>query len=90
MPKHDSKPTARQLRYLRQLAEQTGTTFIPPATRHQASREIERLRQRAPSALFQRREDRQAVSRGFVTQRPAGSVRDDEISGYGSGARWAG
>jgi hypothetical protein len=27
---HDSKPSGAQLRYLRQLAERTGTTFAPP------------------------------------------------------------
>jgi hypothetical protein len=29
MPKHDSKPSSAQLRYLRQLADQTGTSFTP-------------------------------------------------------------
>jgi hypothetical protein len=90
MPKHDSKPTLRQLRYLRQLAEQTGTTFLPPATRRQASEQIERLRQHSPSARSERLDDRQAVSRGLVEQQPASSVRDDEISGHGSSARWRG
>lgn len=36
-------PTGRQLRYLRVLAERTGTTFVPPTTRDQASREIGRM-----------------------------------------------
>jgi len=33
-------PTPKQLRYLRVLAEQTGTTFTPPTTSTQASREL--------------------------------------------------
>jgi hypothetical protein len=31
-------PTTRQLRYLRRLAERTGTTFTPPVTARDASR----------------------------------------------------
>ena len=88
MASHDSKPTARQLRYLRQLAEQTGTTFTTPTTHRQASQQIERLKQRSRSAAFERREDRQAVNRGLAQDQPASSVRDDEISGYGSSATW--
>ena len=88
MASHDSKPTARQLRYLRRLAEQTGTTFTTPVTRRQASQQIERLKQRSRSAGFERREDRQAVSRDLAQDRPASSVREDEISGYGSSATW--
>ena len=88
MANHDSGPTARQLRYLRRLAEQTGTTFTTPATRRQASQQIERLKQRSRSAGFERREDRKVVSRGLAQDQPASSVRDDEISGYGSSATW--
>ena len=40
------RPTAKQLRYLRALAEQTGTTFTPPTTRGQASEAIDALRRR--------------------------------------------
>ncbi len=36
-------PTARQLAYLRQLAQRAGQTFIRPRTREQASQEIDRL-----------------------------------------------
>jgi hypothetical protein len=89
MASHNSRPTARQLRYLRQLAEQTGTTFTTPGTRRQASEQIERLKQRSRSAGFERREDRQAVSRGLAQDQPASSVRDDEISGYGGKCRWS-
>jgi hypothetical protein len=84
------KPTTRQLRYLRRLAELTGTTFAPPATRRQASQEIERLTQRPRSARPERREDSRSVSQGLAREQPASSVRDDEISGFGSQARWAG
>jgi hypothetical protein len=83
-----SRPTPRQLRYLRQLAELTGTTFTRPATRRQASREIERLSQRSRSSRHERRDDRKTVSRGLADDRPASSVRPEEITGYGSDCRW--
>jgi hypothetical protein len=44
------RSTAKQLRYLRALAEQTGTTFATPATRREASQAIEQLRQRPEPA----------------------------------------
>jgi hypothetical protein len=90
MAQHHSKPTRPQLRYLRQLAERTGTTFSPPRTFAEAAREIDRLKQRSRSAGFERREDRRAVSRSLAQDQPASSVRDDEISGYGSDAHWSG
>jgi hypothetical protein len=88
MPQHDSKPTGPQLRYLRQRAERTGTTFTPPQTRRQASAEIERLKQRSRSARFERQADRRAVTRGLAEQQPASSPRHDEIQGYGGECRW--
>jgi hypothetical protein len=88
MPSHDSKPTGPQLRYLRQLADQTGTSFTLPQTRQQASAEIARLKQRSRSSGFERQADRRAVSRGLAEQQPASSVRSDEIRGYGSSATW--
>jgi hypothetical protein len=90
MAKNDSKPTRRQLRYLRVLAQWTGTTFIAPTTRRQASDEIERLRQRSPSLRHEREADRRAVSRELAEQQPPSAVRPDEVSGYGGEARWAG
>jgi hypothetical protein len=40
-----SKPTAKQLRELRGLADATGTTFTSPRTRREASRAISALRE---------------------------------------------
>jgi hypothetical protein len=88
MPAHDSKPTRRQLRYLRQLAEQTGTSFTAPRTFAEARRAIDRLKQRPRSLRFERQADRDAVSRGLA-QGPSSSLRDDEIAGYGGDCRWA-
>ena len=91
MPERDSNPTRRQLRYLRQLAEQTGTTFTPPASRNEASEEIDRLKQRPRSDGFERRQDRRAVSRALADEdQPASTVRPQEVSGYGANATWRG
>ena len=95
MPNHHphtapDRPTPKQQRYLRQLAEQTGTSFTPPATKAQASREIKRLEGRARDPRADRIRDQRAVQADL--QAGAGdSVRHgrDETRGYGSSARWA-
>ena len=56
----DHKPTAKQLRYLRALCEATGETTWPK-TRQEASRAIERLKQRPRSDAEERRRDRREV-----------------------------
>jgi hypothetical protein len=84
----DDKPSQRQLRYLRQLAEQTGTSFSLPTTRAQASRDIERLKQRPRSTTAERYGERKSVILDLDEQQPASTVRDDEITGYGSNATW--
>jgi hypothetical protein len=45
-----SKPTSRQLSYLRSLAHRTGQTFTYPQTSQQASAEINRLKNAKPSS----------------------------------------
>ena len=95
MPSHHQNtaargPTSGQQRYLRLLAEQTGTSFTPPATTAAASREIKRLEglQRSPRA--DRIRDQRAVQADL--QAGAGDSsrhRRDETRGYGSSARWA-
>jgi DNA-directed RNA polymerase specialized sigma subunit len=86
---HSDPPTRGQLSYLRDLADKTGTTFSMPRTRGEASDEIGRLKKLARSSRQERRDDRDAVSRSRREQQPTSSVRDDEIAGYGSQARWA-
>ena len=86
--------TSKQLRFLRTLAEQTGTSFTPPATTHEASREIKRLQAlqsgRTPEqrrlerdTARQERHEISAARRGDNAQ-----IRDDELSGHGSTATW--
>jgi hypothetical protein len=84
-----AKPaTAKQLRYLRALANQTGTTFTPPRSSYEASQAIKAMQHRPLSSRHDRDEDR-----GSVASRDGASdgvdVQDDEITGYGSTATWA-
>jgi hypothetical protein len=82
-------PTARQQRYLRQLALARGVSFTPPRTRREASRLIDELRRRAPEPIADRRRDIRAVQDDLARQRgDAARVRESEITGYGSSATW--
>jgi hypothetical protein len=47
-------PTAKQLAYLRALANRTGQTFTYPRTCAQASQQIQRLRTAPPSTALDR------------------------------------
>ena len=76
-------PTERQLRYLRALAARTATTFVTPTTRADASREIGRLRGLDRAAPIERRHDDDEGSFGYAT-----AVEEDEVTGFGSSARW--
>jgi hypothetical protein len=67
----------------------TGSTFTPPATRAQASREIERLKALPTSSASERRGDRRAVQNAMARDVPASSVRAHETRGYGSNCRWS-
>lgn len=59
-----TKPTGKQLRYLRQLAERTGQTFTYPRTSRQASAEIDRLKAQKPSSQPHRAAHRAPRDRG--------------------------
>lgn len=87
---NDNKPpSARQMRYLRDLAAQRGESFAYPRTASEASAEIDRLKGRRRSSATERRVERLEVSRAMAERGDAASVRDAEIVGYGSSARWA-
>jgi hypothetical protein len=82
-------PSAKQLRYLRGLAEQRGETFAYPRSAAEASAEIERLKGRRPGSAHERRDERLQVSREMARRGDAATVREFEVEGYGSSARWA-
>jgi hypothetical protein len=85
-------PTARQQRYLRQLAIQRGVTFVPPRTRLEGSRVIERLKRRAPDSVADRRREIRAVQDDMARGRgdAARVIEGLETTGYGSSATWSG
>jgi len=85
MPSND-KPSAKQQAYLRSLAQKTGTTFTPPKTRSEASREIDRLKALSSSPRHEHQTDRQAVQQ--APRGGAARVRETEVEGYGSTATW--
>lgn len=85
MPQTDP-PSPKQQRYLRTLAEQTGTSFTVPRTRAEASREIDRLKQLSPSARHERNEDREAIDR--ARRGGSAAIGANETVGYRSSARW--
>ena len=84
-----SRPTSKQLAYLRTLAARAGQTFTYPRSRAQASAEIQRLKATSPSTRTERSVERKAIA-DAIAQGPqdAARVRADEITGYGSSATW--
>ena len=84
-----TKPTAKQLRYLRNLAASRGESFAYPRTRAQASEEIVRLKGRHKTPAAERRREERAVrDRVAAGTTDAATIRDEETSGYGSSAGW--
>jgi hypothetical protein len=79
-----TKPTSKQLAYLRVLANQTETTFVTPRDRRQASSEIERLRG------FKRQNGKhfEPASRAGDEMTYATAPDASEIEGFGAGAKW--
>jgi hypothetical protein len=85
---HSHPPTEKQLSYLRSLAVSRGETFIVPASKSEASSEIERLKARRRSSRADRAAERFAARQIADRWAPATDVRPEEIEGYGSTARW--
>ena len=84
------RPTARQLRYLRALAQQTGQTFTLPRTRRAASAEIHRMRKSTVDLPADVARERDQITRDLQDHpQDATRIRPHEVSGYGSSASWA-
>jgi len=69
MSEQPEKPSARQLRYLRVLAERCGESFVYPRTKAEASAEIGRLKGRGRSDPRERRREVAAVRRAMAAGR---------------------
>ena len=76
-------PTPKQLRYLRVLAERTGTTLTPPTSSAEASREIDRL-----AALKRARGTHRELPDSSEQVAYATAPAPEEVSGWGSSATW--
>ena len=83
-------PTARQLAYLRALAERTGQTFATPQTSQDASAEIRRLKAARIESRLERRIERDEIA-DAIAAGPHDSARviPTEVVGYGSSATWS-
>jgi hypothetical protein len=89
MSHRPARPTARQLRYLRALAECTGTTFASPGTREEGGREIRPLQALPSLTEVERRHERRILEGDHQRLQPSTAVKPQEISGQGSHATWA-
>ena len=92
MANTDQPPTAPQLRYLRQLAQRSGTTFTNPRTRREASAEIRRLKTiRATGFTFAELQSEQAdrADHGDVPIDYSPAFTPEETVGYGASATWS-
>lgn len=81
-----SRPSAKQLNYLRGLVIRTGQTFAYPTTSAEASAEIRRLLAQQPSSGAERSRDTRAVRDAMAKAGGAARVREEELGGYGSTA----
>ena len=84
-------PSARQLNYLKALANRTGQTFTYPRTSRDASREIQRLKAVRPSNRVELELERVDVAAEQAAREANCDVPVDvrEIEGYGSNCRWS-
>ena len=83
-------PTARQQRYLRQLAIQRGISFVPPRTCFEASRLIDQLKRRRRDTVADRQREIRAVQDDIARRRGDSTrvIEGVETTGYGSTATW--
>ncbi len=83
-------PTSKQLAYLRALAERTSQTFATPRTSRDASAEIRRLRAVPAESQLERRIEHDEIADAIGTgSEDSVRVTRNEVTGYGSNARWS-
>jgi hypothetical protein len=84
----NSRPSARQLAYLKALAQRAGQTFAYPRTGQQASAEIARLKAARPSSQTERVIETQQTRAAVQQIGDDAAIRPHEIEGHGSSATW--
>ena len=84
-------PTARQQRYLRQLALQRGVSFVVPKTRAEASRAIDALKRRRADPVADRLREIRGVRDDMARNRGDGArvIHGRDTVGYGSNCTWS-
>ena len=82
------RPTQKQVRYLKVLADRAGQTFAWPRDRRHASAEIQRLRDLLDSGFTPDRIREEQIAREINGDVPF-AVHDFEVTGYGSTATWS-
>jgi hypothetical protein len=80
-PSSSSRPSAKQLAYLKALAQRTATSFTYPHDRAEATREIERLRRLPAAGRTNHGDD---LDQHVYATAP----QLEENRGYGSECRW--
>jgi hypothetical protein len=81
-------PTAKQLAYLRALAERSGQTFVTPHA-------LERTRRDPPKATPAESSVERRIERDEIANAIAAGAQDSarvipgEVTGYGSSATWS-
>jgi hypothetical protein len=84
------EPTAKQLAYLRALAERTGRTFATPRTSRDASAEIRRLKATPAESTIERKIERDEIADAMAAgPQDSARVTPSEVTGYGSNCRWS-
>jgi hypothetical protein len=87
--REDRPATAKQLNYLRTLANRAGQTFAYPRTTRQASAEIRRLQKQERTSPVERRVEHKAIADQIASGTYGTAVDlDREVEGYGSTATW--
>jgi hypothetical protein len=85
-----SKPTSKQLKYLRYLAMRSGQSFTYPRTFSHADAEIKRLKGSGRMSPADRRREAHELSHQMAERGgDAAAVRSSELTGYGSSATWS-
>lgn len=82
------KPRSDQLRDLRRESDSRGVTFAWPRTSTEADAELARLRGQEEGSFAERAIDRREIDRAMAGRGGDARVRESEIEGYGSSARW--
>lgn len=88
----DEPATPEQTSYYYDLARKTGRRLPKPRSKRHAHDEIDRMKgMLGTSTSTDRHFERRAISRDLAIGRgDSAAVREHEVTGYGSGARWSG